>query len=86
MSALELNKLVGQAVVSKTFRAGILNGQRPELVRHFSLTPEEVAAVLSIEAATLPDFAAAVGRIVANQPTRFAKSHSVPSHPLADDP
>ena len=80
MSALELDKLVGQAVVSKTFRAGILNGKRPELARHYSLTPEEMAAVLSIEAATLKDFAAAVRRIMANQQTQFAKSHPTLAH------
>jgi hypothetical protein len=57
-----LNQLLGEAVVSDHFRAGLLNGRRAELVTdpRFKLDADEAAALLSIEADNLQDFAVAV--------------------------
>ncbi len=62
MSINGLNQLLGEAVVSDQFRAGLLNGRRAELVSdpRFKLEPDEAAALLSIEANNLQDFAVAV--------------------------
>jgi hypothetical protein len=62
VSTLGLNRIVGEAVISDQFRTGLLNGRRAELVRdpRFQLEPDETAALLSIEADSLQDFAAAV--------------------------
>jgi hypothetical protein len=57
-----LNKLLGEAVISDLFRAGLLNGRRAELLRdpRFQLDPDETADLLAIKAETLKDFAIAV--------------------------
>lgn len=57
-----LNQLLGEAVVSDQFRAGLLNGRRAELVSdpRFKLDPDEAAALLEIEADNLQDFALGV--------------------------
>ena len=57
-----LNQLLGEAVVSDQFRTGLLNGRRAELVAdpRFKLDPDEAAALLSIEASNLQEFAVAV--------------------------
>ncbi len=62
MSISGLNQLLGEAVVSDQFRAGLLNGRRAELVSdpRFKLDPDEAAALLSIEADNLQEFAVAV--------------------------
>ena len=64
MSILSLQKMVGRAVVSDEFRAGILNGRKAELIRDLDLDPEETAQVMAIRASTLAEFAAAVEQIV----------------------
>ncbi len=73
MSARSLHLLIGKAVISESFRAGLLNGQRAELLREFDLDPQEVAALLAIRADTLKDFAAQVEQL--------ASSHSADSSP-----
>lgn len=62
VSIMGLNQLLGEAVVSDQFRAGLLNGRRAELVSdpRFKLEPDETAALLSIEADNLQDFAVGV--------------------------
>jgi hypothetical protein len=57
-----LNQLLGEAIVSDHFRAGLLNGRRAELVAdpRFKLDADEAAALLSIEADNLQEFAVAV--------------------------
>ena len=64
MSTLELHKLVGRAVINRKFQTGLLNGHRAELLGQFKLEPEEVAAVMAIEAADVTEFAIAVEHIV----------------------
>lgn len=63
MSVRNLQIIVGKAVISDEFRAGILNGRRAELIRGFALDPEEEAAVMAIQADTLAEFAGAVEQI-----------------------
>jgi hypothetical protein len=65
MSMRALEAIVGRAVVSERFRAGILNGKRAELIRQFSLEPDETSAVMSIQAGSLPEFARAIERLTA---------------------
>jgi hypothetical protein len=72
MSARALEAIVGKAVVSDRFRAGILNGQRAELIRPFGLEPEETSAVLSIHAQDLSEFALAIEQLTLCEPSRPA--------------
>ncbi len=66
MSTDGINRMLGEAVISDRFRAGLLNGQRAELVGdpRFQLEADETAALLSIQADTLQQFAAAVERYI----------------------
>jgi hypothetical protein len=73
MSARSLEAIVGKAVVSDRFRAGILNGQRAELIRPFGLEPEEASAVLSIHASDLSEFAQAIEQLTLCEPARPAR-------------
>jgi hypothetical protein len=64
MSILSLNAIVTKAVVSDRFRAGLLNGQKAELIRDFDLDPDEVSAIMSIHVGSLAEFAVAVDKLV----------------------
>lgn len=79
-----LNQLLGEAVVSDQFRTGLLNGRRAELVcdPRFKLEPDEAAALLSIEADNLQDFAVGV-ELYLSQRKAAQPSHasSTSSHP-----
>ncbi len=79
MSIIGLNQLLGEAVVSDHFRAGLLNGRRAELVAdpRFKLDADEAAALLSIEADNLSDFAVAV-EVYLSQRKPTAASHPHP--------
>ena len=78
MSARGLNKLVGQACISETFQAGLMNGKRAELIKHpdFELEPDETRALLAIKADTFADFAAAVERLVEQRESRAARAEN----------
>ncbi len=62
MSAYGLNKLIGQACISDTFQAGLMDGQRAELIQRpeFELEPDEAKALLAIQAESFADFVVAV--------------------------
>ncbi len=66
MSTDGINRMLGEAIISDRFRAGLLNGQRAELVSdpRFQLEADETAALLSIQAEDLQQFAAAVERLI----------------------
>ena len=64
MSIDSMNAIVTKAVVSDRFRAGILNGQRAVLIRDFDLEPDEMAAIMSIHADSLTEFAAMIDKLV----------------------
>ncbi len=66
MSTDGINRLLGEAVISDRFRTGLLNGQRSELVSdpRFQLEADETTALLSIQAESLQQFAAAVERFI----------------------
>ena len=82
MSIIGLNQLLGEAVVSDHFRAGLLNGRRAELVTdpRFKLDADEAAALLSIEADNLQDFAVAV-EVYLSQRKSAPIAHSSAAHP-----
>ncbi|CAG0935615.1 hypothetical protein TFLX_04458 [Thermoflexales bacterium] len=67
MSIDGLQFMVGRAVISDEYCAGILNGQKADLIRDLDLDPGESAQVLAIRANTLAEFAAEVDRIVQAQ-------------------
>ena len=67
-----LEAIVGRAVVSDRFCAGILNGQRAELIRPFGLGPEDTSAVMSIRARDLCEFAMAIEQLTMGEPPRPA--------------
>jgi len=75
MSIYGLNKLVGQACISDVFLAGLMNGQRAELIRlpEFELEPDEAQALLAIKADTFADFAAAVEHLVDQRESRASR-------------
>ncbi len=64
MSTRILDDLIGRAVASKIFCAAVLNGQRRELLKGYDLDPEDVAKLMTIQADTLEDFAAAVEHLI----------------------
>jgi hypothetical protein len=72
MSIKGLNEVVGRAIISDSFRAGLLNGRRAELLQQFEtrLEPEEQQAVLAIQAHDFADFAAAIERLIAQREGR----------------
>ena len=89
MSISGLNQLLGEAVVSDQFRAGLLNGRRAELVAdpRFKLEPDEAAALLSIEADNLQEFAVAVEIYLSQRKSApsvqtGAASHGQPRWPI----
>jgi hypothetical protein len=64
-----LEEVVGQALIDRDFRAGLLNGGRAGLLSRFSLTPEETQALMSIRADSLEAFAGQLDRwIESRQP------------------
>jgi hypothetical protein len=66
MSIRGLNEVVGKAIISDNFRAGLLNGKRAEMLRQFEdkLDPEERQALLGIQAEAFSDFAAAIEQLI----------------------
>ena len=63
-STRRLDLLIGRAVVSDTFRAGLLNNQRATLLREWQVAPEDAAKVMAIRAETFETFAQGVCRIL----------------------
>ena len=78
MSVIGLNRLIGQACISDTFQAGLMNGRRAELIRRpeFELEPDEARALLAIKADSFADFAAAVERLVDQRESRAVRAES----------
>lgn len=75
MSVPTLQRIVGKAVISDQFRAGLLNGQRGQLISGYDLEPDEVAEIMAIRANSLQEFAAAMESIVDSRETpRLVKS------------
>lgn len=64
MTARTLQKIVGRAIISDDFRAGILNGKRAEILSEFDLEHEVFDTLMSIRAESLAEFAAAVEQLV----------------------
>jgi|GEM_PF-614794 len=66
MSIRGLNEVVGKAIISDSFRAGLLNGKRAEMLRLFEdkLDADEQQALLGIQAEAFSDFAAAIEQLI----------------------
>lgn len=54
--AREIHALATRAIVDNEFRSALLNGQRREKLREFSLSVGAVDEILKIQATTLQDF------------------------------
>ena len=65
-----LQAVVGMAVVDTDFRKAILNGSRHDAIARFDLSHEERAAVLSIHAETLEQFAGQLDQWIMKQEAR----------------
>lgn len=85
MSVKGLNEVVGIAIISDSFRAGLLNGRRAELLRQFDerLEPDERQAVLNIQASDFSSFAAAIEQLIAQRERRRSM---MPAEPAAPSP
>jgi hypothetical protein len=66
MSSVGLNEIVGLAAISDSFREGLLNGRRAEVLQQLEspLEPEERQAVLAIQATGLREFAIAIQHLI----------------------
>jgi hypothetical protein len=88
MSLRGLNEIIGKAVISDRFRAGLLTGKRAELIRQpeFELEPEEAMALMAIHADNLAEFAVAVEQLVEQREPRPAgQSEFEASSPVRRD-
>jgi hypothetical protein len=84
MSLRGMNEIIGKAVISDRFRAGLLNGRRAELIRQpeFELEPDEAMALMAIHAENLAEFAVAVEQLVAQREMQPADREDVAASPL----
>lgn len=64
MSILTMNTILTKAVVSDRFRAGLLNGQKAQLLRDFDLEPGELSSLMAIHVPSLKEFAIEVEKII----------------------
>ena len=64
-----IDELVWRALTDVTFREGLMNGHRRELVDAMGLTGAERDAVLAVEANSLEGFAGALCQCGAEPPT-----------------
>ncbi len=64
MSTHALYRIVGQAVIDDEFSERLLGAEREALLSGFDLSPAEHAAILTIRAETLADFAAKLEQFV----------------------
>jgi hypothetical protein len=60
MMPRKIEELIWRAFTDASFREGLLNGHRRELVNSFGLTDVEREAVLSVQADSLEAFAGAL--------------------------
>ena len=76
MPVKDFDELVGRACISDTFRTGLMNGRRAELIRlpDFHFEPDEARALLAIKAETFADFAAAVEHLMAQRASHLART------------
>ena len=76
MPAYGINQLIGQACISDTFQAGLMNGQRAELLQRpeYKLEPDEVGALLAIQADSFVDFVVAVEGLLNQRESRPARA------------
>lgn len=82
MSIIGLNELVGKAVITPSFQAGLLSSKRAEMLRQFEdkLDADEQQALLGIQAEVFSDFAAAIEQLIAQ---REGRRSAAPAERLA---
>lgn len=76
MSARGLQKIVGKAVISDSFRDGILGERRAELVGGFDLEPDELMILMALQVETLVEFAGAVEEVINSRQTPTSLRHT----------
>jgi hypothetical protein len=77
-----LQTVVGMAVIDADFRSAILNGSRRHAIERFDLSHEETAALMSIQAKTLDQFAGELDQWIMQQLNRFEPPPlDLPAHP-----
>lgn len=60
--------IVGQAIIDREFRAGLLHGKRKQVLRPFKLSSEEQQVLMDIRADTLEGFAQQLHTWIKMQP------------------
>ena len=65
-----LEEVVGNAIIDREFRAGLLNGKRARLIHRFNLSPEETQVIMNIRADSLESFAGQLHRWIEGQQIR----------------
>ena len=65
-----LEEVVGNAIIDREFRAGLLNGKRARLLNRFNLSPEETQMIMNIRADSLESFAGQLHRWIEGQQIR----------------
>ena len=66
MSTLQLNAIATRALLDDEFQAAILNGHRRQRLSEFSLSKDEIEAVMSIQANDVDQFIRNLGKLMHN--------------------
>lgn len=74
MTTSTLQVLIGNALIDRTFRTGLLNGSRRRILSSFALTSEEIETIMGIQADSLEQFAGALHE-------RFLAKEEEPENP-----
>jgi hypothetical protein len=64
MFKVRLNAIAAKALVDHDFQAAILNGQRKEKLGEFNLDPQQIEAVMAIEAKDVDQFIRSLGKLL----------------------
>jgi hypothetical protein len=74
MSSVGLNELVGRAAINDSFREGLLNGRRAEVLQRLKapLDATEHRAVMAIQATEMVEFSIAIEHLIAQGEGRGA--------------
>lgn len=81
MSSVGLNELVGRAAINDSFREGLLNGRRAEILQKLKapLDAIEHQAVMAIEATEMVGFSIAIEHLIAQVEGRAVSRPAEPA-------
>jgi NifB/MoaA-like Fe-S oxidoreductase len=71
MSKIHLNAIATRALLDGDFKKAVLNGKRREKLDEFSLSENEIQAVMEIEANSLDQFIRGLGTLMHNQSSSY---------------